>query len=56
LRLGWPAEDFAGYVDGQAHDISLVQKDWKIRPIDGKYGPTRLYGMYWAKMREMNNV
>jgi len=32
LRLGWPAEDFAGYVDGQAHDISLVQKDWKIRP------------------------
>ena len=32
LRLGWPAEDFAGYVDGQAHDISLMQKDWKIRP------------------------
>jgi DNA excision repair protein ERCC-3 len=32
LRLGWPAEDFAGYVDGQAHEIGLVQKDWKIRP------------------------
>ena len=32
LRLGWPAEDFAGYVDGQAHEIELVQKDWKIRP------------------------
>jgi DNA excision repair protein ERCC-3 len=32
LRLGWPAEDFAGYVDGQAHEISLQQKDWKIRP------------------------
>jgi len=32
LRLGWPAEDFAGYVDGQAHHIDLVQKDWKIRP------------------------
>jgi len=32
LRLGWPAEDFAGYVDGQAHEISLVQKEWKIRP------------------------
>ena len=32
LRLGWPAEDFAGYVDGQAHSIDLVQKDWKIRP------------------------
>ena len=32
LRLGWPAEDFAGYVDGQAHDISLTEDDWKIRP------------------------
>ena len=32
LRLGWPAEDFAGYVDGQAHEISLLQTDWKIRP------------------------
>ena len=32
LRLGWPAEDFAGSVDGQAPEISLVQKDWKIRP------------------------
>ncbi|MEJ6607082.1 MAG: DEAD/DEAH box helicase [Candidatus Planktophila sp.] len=32
LRLGWPAEDFAGYVDGQAHEISLKQDDWKIRP------------------------
>jgi DNA excision repair protein ERCC-3 len=32
LRLGWPAEDFAGYVDGQAHEISLKQEGWKIRP------------------------
>ena len=32
LRLGWPAEDFAGYVDGQAHDIALVEDGWKIRP------------------------
>ena len=32
LRLGWPAEDFAGYVDGQAHEIALRQDDWKIRP------------------------
>ena len=32
LRLGWPAEDFAGYVDGQAHEIALLQEDWKIRP------------------------
>ncbi|MCX6446351.1 MAG: DEAD/DEAH box helicase [Actinobacteria bacterium] len=32
LRLGWPAEDFAGYVDGQAHEIALKEDDWKIRP------------------------
>ena len=32
LRLGWPAEDFAGYVDGQAHEIALKEGDWKIRP------------------------
>ena len=32
LRLGWPAEDFAGYVDGQAHEIALKEIDWKIRP------------------------
>ncbi len=32
LRLGWPAEDFAGYVDGQAHEIDLLQDGWKIRP------------------------
>ncbi|CAB4334753.1 unannotated protein [freshwater metagenome] len=31
LRLGWPAEDFAGYVDGQHHEIDLVQDGWKIR-------------------------
>ncbi|MEK6648739.1 MAG: DNA repair helicase XPB [Actinomycetota bacterium] len=32
LRLGWPAEDFAGYVDGQHHEIALVEDGWKIRP------------------------
>jgi DNA excision repair protein ERCC-3 len=32
LRLGWPAEDFAGYVDGQHHEIGLQLRDWKIRP------------------------
>ncbi len=31
LRLGWPAEDFAGYVDGQAHPINLNQDGWNIR-------------------------
>jgi DNA excision repair protein ERCC-3 len=31
LKLGWPAEDFAGYVDGEAHKIDLVQDGWQMR-------------------------
>lgn len=32
LKLGWPAEDFAGYVDGEAHPIELAENGWAIRP------------------------
>ncbi len=32
LKLGWPAEDMAGYVDGEAHAIGLVQDGWELRP------------------------
>ena len=31
LKLGWPAEDFAGYVDGEAHAIKLDESDWTLR-------------------------
>ncbi len=31
LKVGWPAEDLAGYVDGEAHPISLEQGDWQLR-------------------------
>ncbi|GAA2351083.1 DEAD/DEAH box helicase [Dactylosporangium salmoneum] len=31
LKLGWPAEDLAGYVDGEAHPIHLAESDWKLR-------------------------
>src|SRR5215217_1955802 len=31
LKLGWPAEDFAGYVDGEAHPISLDLSEWNLR-------------------------
>jgi DNA excision repair protein ERCC-3 len=31
LKLGWPAEDLAGYVDGEAHDISLAEDGWTLR-------------------------
>ncbi|POM26880.1 Type III restriction enzyme, res subunit [Actinomadura rubteroloni] len=32
LKLGWPAEDRAGYVDGEAHAIDLAQDGWELRP------------------------
>jgi DNA excision repair protein ERCC-3 len=31
LKLGWPAEDLAGYVDGEAHPISLNEDGWALR-------------------------
>ncbi len=31
LKLGWPAEDLAGYVNGEAHEIDLVQDGWALR-------------------------
>ncbi|GAA1590822.1 DNA repair helicase XPB [Actinoplanes couchii] len=31
LKLGWPAEDLAGYVDGEAHPIELREDGWTLR-------------------------
>ena len=31
LKLGWPAEDLAGYVDGERHAIGLVEDGWQLR-------------------------
>ena len=31
LKIGWPAEDLAGYVDGEAHRIDLAQDGWALR-------------------------
>jgi len=33
LKVGWPAEDLAGYVDGEAHEISLETGpgSWQLR-------------------------
>lgn len=28
LKIGWPAEDLAGYVNGEAHPIELAQDGW----------------------------
>ena len=32
LKLGWPAEDLAGYVDGTPHPILLQEDGWTLRP------------------------
>jgi len=32
LKIGWPAEDLAGYVDGEAHEIDLAEDGWELRP------------------------
>ncbi|GAA3679813.1 DNA excision repair protein ERCC-3 [Yimella lutea] len=31
IKLGWPAEDEAGYVDGEAHPIELAEDGWSLR-------------------------
>jgi DNA excision repair protein ERCC-3 len=31
LKIGWPAEDLAGYVDGEAHPIELREEGWTLR-------------------------
>ncbi|MFD4654513.1 DNA repair helicase XPB [Kitasatospora sp. NPDC058444] len=36
LKLGWPAEDFAGYVDGEAHPIDLEEDGWQLRPYQAQ--------------------
>jgi DNA excision repair protein ERCC-3 len=40
LKLGWPAEDLAGYVDGEAHPIDLAEDGWALRPCC-RAGPAR---------------
>lgn len=32
LKVGWPADDRAGYVDGEAHPIDLTEDGWTLRP------------------------
>ncbi|MDQ1673893.1 MAG: excision repair protein, partial [Frankiaceae bacterium] len=43
LKIGWPAEDAAGYVDGEAHAIELVTDGWELR----RYQAEAVEG-FWA--------
>jgi DNA excision repair protein ERCC-3 len=36
LKLGWPAEDLAGYTPGTPHEIALEQTNWAIRDYQSK--------------------
>ncbi|HEV2931208.1 MAG TPA: DNA repair helicase XPB [Propionibacteriaceae bacterium] len=44
LKLGWPAEDLAGYVDGEAHAIDLDQTSWTLRPYQGQAADSFWHG------------
>lgn len=32
LKIGWPAEDLAGYTPGTPHPIDLAENGWSLRP------------------------
>jgi len=36
LKLGWPAEDLAGYVNGEKHPIDLAPDGWELRPYQNE--------------------
>nr|WP_211754374.1 DNA repair helicase XPB [Nocardioides gansuensis] len=44
LKLGWPAEDFAGYVDGEAHPIALAEDGWSLRPYQSEAAESFWHG------------
>ncbi|PWD51919.1 helicase [Serinibacter arcticus] len=44
LKLGWPADDLAGYVDGEAHDIALDEDGWAMRPYQAEAVETFWHG------------
>ena len=44
LKLGWPAEDLAGYVNGEAHAIELDQTGWELRPYQAQAADSFWHG------------
>jgi DNA excision repair protein ERCC-3 len=43
LKVGWPAEDLAGYVDGEHHPIALREDGWALRDYQ-----RRAASAFWA--------
>lgn len=44
LKIGWPAEDLAGYVDGEQHPIDLVQQGWTLREYQQQAAENAFHG------------
>ncbi|MDP3968111.1 MAG: DEAD/DEAH box helicase [Nocardioides sp.] len=44
LKIGWPAEDHAGYVDGEAHAIELREEGWTLRDYQRDAADSFWYG------------
>ncbi|MEO5711708.1 MAG: DNA repair helicase XPB, partial [Nocardioidaceae bacterium] len=44
LKIGWPAEDFAGYVDGEAHAIELAEDGWELRSYQQEAAESFFHG------------
>lgn len=44
LKLGWPAEDYAGYVDGEAHPIALAEDGWSLRAYQAEAAESFWHG------------
>ncbi|HEX7658942.1 MAG TPA: DNA repair helicase XPB [Pseudonocardiaceae bacterium] len=43
LKVGWPAEDLAGYVDGEHHAMQLTEDGWALRDYQRQAAQT-----FWA--------
>lgn len=44
IRLGWPAEDLAGYVTGESHPVELRQTGWTLRDYQREAVETFVHG------------
>jgi DNA excision repair protein ERCC-3 len=44
IKLGWPAEDLAGFVDGESHPLSLAENGWNLRGYQAEAVETFLHG------------
>ncbi len=44
LAIGWPADDLAGYVDGEQHPIALREQGWELRDYQRQAAENAFHG------------